>query len=102
MLCLFRHLTDLLFQLLNLTRKYVNITTRVSDHEHFLQVAASNNRDGLGHLVKVAQKNKKGICEIIHCTERAILGLYHVKSFTVRKGCCGYIFLANIRTENPF
>jgi hypothetical protein len=95
-------LTDPLFQLLNLTRKYVNITTQVSDHERFLQVAASNDRDGLGRLVKVAQKNKKGIREIIRRSERAILGLYHVKSFTVRKCCCGYIFLANISTENPF
>ena len=47
-LCSFRHLTDLLFQLLNLTHKYVNITTWVSDHECFLQVAASNDHDGLG------------------------------------------------------
>ena len=56
--CLFRHLTDLLLQLLNLTHKYVNITTWVSDYERFLQVAVNNDHDSLGHLVKVAWKNK--------------------------------------------
>ena len=39
----FRHLTELSLQLLNLTHKYANITTWVSDHKHFLQVAASND-----------------------------------------------------------
>lgn len=51
---LFGYSTDLLLQLLNLSRKYLTITTRVSDHERFLEVAANNDCDGLGRLVKVA------------------------------------------------
>lgn len=74
-------------KLLALGRKYFAITTRLTDHERFVEVAAKNDVDGLGRLVKVAIKNRKGVKEITRRTELAYQGLYHVKSFSVCSLC---------------
>lgn len=70
-------------QLLNLGKKYATITGQISDHERFLDVAARSDNDGLGRLVKVAIKNKRGVREIVHRQELALRSLYKVKGFTV-------------------
>lgn len=77
--------TDLKLQLLHLGQKYISATARITDHERFIDVAARNDRDGLGRLIKVAIKNKRGIREITRRSELAIKSIYNVKSFTVRQ-----------------
>lgn len=75
-------LVDVL-QLIRLQGKFHTATSRLSDHERFLNTLATDDRCAVGRLVAVALRGNRGISEITHCLQLSLRGLYHVKSYTV-------------------
>ncbi|OJT07676.1 hypothetical protein TRAPUB_1455, partial [Trametes pubescens] len=68
-------------KLLSLGRHFDMATSRLSDHERFMNAIAFSDLNSINRLVAVAVRNHKGVREIVHRIELALEGKYNVKSF---------------------
>ncbi len=64
--------------------KQAQLVSRLDDYDQFLHMAALNDVNGLSRLIRVALRNNASPKQLVECLERAIQGLYHVKSYQVR------------------
>ncbi len=71
-------------------------TSRLSDHERFMNAIAFSDLDSINRLVAVAVRNHKGVREIVHRIELALEGKYNVKSFQVCPSSLGCMDVSNL------